>query len=116
MPTVKGIDLSGANKTRITGFQNLDNLNIDLSGATNSEIDVNADRLELEASGASRVVLKGRARSADLSLSGACKLDATAMAVDEAEVSAAGASRATLGKVRNLRKSTSGASRIESQD
>ncbi len=116
MPTIKGLDLSGAKKTRISGFRNLDNLSVDLSGATNSEIEINTDRLELEATGASKVVLKGRARTADISLSGACRLTATDMAIDEAEVNAMGASRADLGKVRSLRKSTFGASRIDAQE
>jgi phage shock protein PspC (stress-responsive transcriptional regulator) len=116
MPTVKGLDLSGANKTRISGFRNLDNFNVDLSGATNSEIEVYTDRLELEATGASKVVLKGRARMADISLSGACRLYATSMAIDEAEVSAVGASRADLGKVKSIRKSTFGASRVDTQE
>jgi phage shock protein PspC (stress-responsive transcriptional regulator) len=116
MPTVKDLDLSGANKTRISGFQNLDNLKLDLSGATNSEIEINTDRLELDATGASKVVLKGRARTANISLSGACRLDATGMSIDEAEVDAVGASRAQLGRVRNLRKSTSGASRIDTRE
>lgn len=116
MPKLVGIDLSGANKTRITGFRDLDNLAVDLSGATNSEIEVVVDRLKLEASGASKVVLKGKSRSVDISLSGACKLDATKMDISEANVEASGASRAEFGKVDNLRKDTSGASRVEARE
>lgn len=116
LPTLRGVELAGANKTRISGFRNLDRLNVGLTGATTSEIDVTADRLEVSASGASKVTLRGRARTADFSLAGACKLDATNMSIDEADVKAVGASKAELGKVRNLRKTTLGVSKIDTQE
>ncbi|MPR33307.1 PspC domain-containing protein [Salmonirosea aquatica] len=115
MPDLRSVQLSGANKTRITGFRNLDRLDVGLSGATTSEIDVTTDRLEIAASGASKVTLRGRARTADISLAGACKLEATDMSIDEADVKAVGASKAELGKVRSIRKTTLGASKIDTQ-
>lgn len=115
MPTLRGLDLSGANKSRITGFRNLDDLDVDLSGASNTEMEVEVSRLKMEISGASKVALKGRSRTAEISLSGASRLDATQMAMEEADVEASGASRAELGKVNNLRKDTSGASRVDSE-
>ena len=116
MPDLRSVQLSGANKTRITGFRNLDRLDVGLSGATNSEIDVTTDRLEIAASGASKVTLRGRARTADISLAGACKVQATDMTIDEADVKAVGASKAELGKVRSIRKTTLGASKIDTQE
>lgn len=116
LPTLRSVQLAGANKTRISGFRNLDRLDVGLTGATTSEIDVTTDRLEVSASGASKVVLRGRARTADFSLAGACKLEATEMSIDEADVKAVGASKAELGKVRNLRKTTLGVSKIDTQE
>ncbi len=116
LPTLRSVELAGANKTRISGFRNLDRLDVGLTGATSSEIDVTTDRLEVSASGASKVTLRGRARTADFSLAGACKLDATDMSIDEADVKAVGASKAELGKVRTLRKTTLGVSKIDSQE
>lgn len=116
LPTLRSVQLAGANKTRISGFRNLDRLDVGLTGATTSEIDVTTDRLEVSASGASKVVLRGRARTADFSLAGACKLVATEMSIDEADVKAVGASKAELGKVRNLRKTTLGVSKIDTQE
>jgi hypothetical protein len=115
MPKLRGVDLSGANKSRITGFRNLDELDIDLSGATNTEMDIEVDRLRMEISGASKVALKGRSRSAEISLSGASRLDGTKMMIEDADVEASGASRAELGKINNLRKDTNGASRVDTQ-
>jgi phage shock protein PspC (stress-responsive transcriptional regulator) len=116
MPDLRSVQLAGANKTRISGFRNLDRLDVGLTGATTSEIDVTTDRLEVSASGASKVILRGRARTADFSLAGACKLEATEMSIDEADVKAVGASKAELGKVRNLRKTTLGVSKIDTQE
>lgn len=116
LPTLRSVELSGANKTRISGFRNLDRLDVGLTGATSSDIDVTTDRLEVSASGASKVILRGRARTAEFSLAGACKLEATEMSIDEADVKAVGASKAELGKVRNLRKTTLGVSKIDTQE
>ena len=113
MPDLRDIKLSGASKARISGFQNLDRLYAELTGAVESEFDIRADRLQLEATGAAKTTLKGRARSAKISLTGACKLDATAMEMDEADVRAVGASRAEMGKVGRLTKTSIGASKID---
>ncbi|WP_373514987.1 PspC domain-containing protein [Persicitalea sp.] len=113
MPDLRDLKLSGASKARVSGFQNLDRLYAELSGAVESEFDIRADRLELEATGASNTTLKGRARTAKISLTGACKLDATDMEMDEADVRAVGASRAEMGKVRRMSKTSIGASKID---
>lgn len=113
MPLLSDINLSGASKARISGFRNLDRLYAELSGAVEAEFDIRADRLELEATGAAKTTLKGRARSAKITLTGACKLDATDMEMDEADVRAIGASRAEMGKVKRLNKTSIGASKID---
>ncbi len=113
MPDLQNIKLSGASKARISGFRNLDALYAELSGAVESEFDIRAERLQLEATGAAKTTLKGRARSAKISLTGACKLDATAMEMDEADVRAVGASRAKMGKVERMTKTSIGASKID---
>ncbi len=113
MPDLRNIKLTGASKARISGFRNLNSLYAELSGAVESEFDIRADRLELEATGASKTKLIGRARSAKISLTGACKLDATDMEMDEADVRAIGASQAAMGKVQHITKTTVGVSKID---
>lgn len=113
MPVVEQLNLSGANKTRVTGFKNLQRLGVDISGASKTEIDVETAQLSVEVSGASKLTLKGSASSAKVDLSGACKLDATQINIQDAEVNASGASKATFGRIPQIRKSTSGASNIE---
>ncbi|KAA6440436.1 PspC domain-containing protein [Dyadobacter flavalbus] len=116
MPNVESVSLSGANKTRITGFKGLKKLDIDISGATQTEIDVETDQLTLGVSGASKAYLKGAARSADLDASGACKVTATEMNIENAKVEASGASRIELGRIPNLERNANGASKINVQE
>ncbi len=113
MPELRDVKLSGASKARISGFQEMSALDAELSGAVEAEFDIRADRLVLDATGAARTTLKGHARSAKITLTGACQLDATDMEMDEANVRAIGASRAEMGKVKRLSKTTVGASKID---
>ena len=112
MPTIEGISLSGANKTLVSGFSGLANLNVNISGASKTEINVNTDKLELSISGASKATLKGSANTANLDAHGACKLQATEMTINKADVEASGASKVELGRVPNLDRHASGASKI----
>ena len=116
MPTIEELSLSGANKARVSGFDNLNKLNISISGASKTDIDVTVKELTMDLTGASKATLRGRAESANLDLTGACKLDATGMQITRADVDASGASKAQLGTIRDIRKSTSGASKISVQE
>jgi phage shock protein PspC (stress-responsive transcriptional regulator) len=113
MPRIDGLSLSGVNKTRVTGFSNLQKFEVGISGASKTEIDVQSVQLDLDISGASKVTLKGSARTAKVSLSGACKLDATEIRIENADVEANGASKAQFGRIPQIRKNTSGASKID---
>lgn len=114
MPVIKKLQLSGASRVRVSGFdKNVSSMEIGLAGASRTEVNVNVGRLTLDLAGASRAVLKGSAQDLEGRLAGACRLDATEMKVVNADLDAAGASQADLGVVKRLRRSTSGASRVE---
>ncbi|TDE12068.1 PspC domain-containing protein [Dyadobacter psychrotolerans] len=113
MPTIESVSLSGANKARISGFTGLSKLNIDVSGASKTEVNVGVSELVVELTGASKAKFTGNAKSANFDLSGACKLDATAMNFENVDIDASGASKAEFGRVVHIKKSTSGASKIE---
>jgi len=112
MPTVEEAQFSGATQSIITGFENLRKLNVSLSGACKSLLDVKADNLDLSLSGASKATLRGRVERLNAGLSGACKIEATAMRVGRADVNASGASTADFGQVSDLHSRTSGASKV----
>ena len=114
MPAVNGLDLSGACRARITDFENLDDLDLDLSGASKAALSVDGvNELNVSLSGASRAGLAGRATNFKADLGGACRLDATGMRVENAEIDVSGASRVEMGKVSgNYDAETSGAGKI----
>ncbi|GAB3910269.1 hypothetical protein GCM10028803_49810 [Larkinella knui] len=112
MPDVKSVHFSGATQSIITGFDTLDNLDLKLTGACKTLLDVKANKLDIDLTGASKATLRGRANSLDAQLSGACKLDATAMNVGRADVNAVGASNAEFGTVKDLNSKTTGASSV----
>lgn len=115
MPTIENLSLSGANKTLVTEFKDLPKLNVDISGASKTELNVFVDQLSVNVSGASKATLRGSAKSAKLDAHGACKVTATEMNIQNAEVDASGASKVELSHVPNLNKHASGASKINVQ-
>ena len=116
MPTVEEVSISGANKAKISGFKGLSKLSVDLTGASKTDIDVETNELTVELTGASKATLKGSAKTANFDLTGACKLNSTGMQIQNADVSATGASKADLGHIEHLTKDASGVSKIESQE
>lgn len=116
MPTVREIELAGATKARVQEFRNLNRLNVHISGASKSYIDVTTQNLDVELAGAGQMKLSGKADRLNAKLSGACKLDAHNMNINHAEVSAAGASKAEMGRVADLKSSASGVSKISNDN
>lgn len=113
LPTVTALRLSGQTEARLTEFDVLDALTIDLSGNSKAFVKTTAKTVTTDQTGASRIILRGRAAQVMATLSGASRLQASQMRIDKADVNASGASRARLGEVKNLVKKTTGVSRID---
>lgn len=112
MPTLEGIEMSGAVRTKVIGFENVDNLSVGMSGASRAAIDIEAKSVKVEASGACRLDLRGTADKADFDVSGASRIDAKNIKLNDVDADASGASRISLGRVSRLNSDTSGASKI----
>lgn len=112
MPTVRGVAFSGASQSRITGFTNLSELAIELSGASKSEFAGDAARTTTDLSGASTLQLNGRGTVLSAELSGASTLQAFPYPVGEAGINASGASKAAVSVSNALVADASGASTI----
>lgn len=112
MPTVRGIAFSGASQSTITGFTNLSELAIDLSGASQGQFTGEAARTTVNLSGASTLQVNGRGTALSAELSGASNLQAFPYPVGEATVDASGASRASVSVSNALVADASGASTI----
>ncbi|WP_420148786.1 PspC domain-containing protein [Spirosoma sp.] len=116
VPTaIDELKLTGASKASLTGFEKYNDLSIDMSGACRTVFDGDVSNLKLDLSGASNVVLRGHANELEADLSGACKLEATNMRIEKANVDAGGASHADFGQVGSLESETSGASKVTRQ-
>jgi hypothetical protein len=92
MPTIEGLDVSGASSGSISN--------------------VNADWLELKASGASKIKVEGTAKELEGNASGASTIDAENLKVEDADVDASGASSAIVSASNDLKIDASGASKI----
>lgn len=112
MPTLRGVAFSGASQSTITGFANLNDLTIDLSGASESQFSGGASGLTVQLSGASVLRVNGAGTQLSADLSGASSLQAFAYPVAEADITASGASKASVSASRSLVANASGASTI----
>lgn len=112
MPNLESLDVSGASKIKVLSFENIDQLDIDISGASNAKLDIEARKMRLDGSGASHLEIRGSVEEIDMDISGASRFEAKRAEVGRAYVDASGASHADFGKVKELRSNTSGASRV----
>lgn len=112
MPRLESLDISGASKLALYPFKNINDLDIDISGAAHAKLDIEADDVNVDASGASHLEIAGKVTRMDIEISGASHFSAKKAEVRNAQVDASGASHADFGKVANLRSETSGASHV----
>lgn len=115
MPTIDGLELSGASQAKVIGFTNIPTLSVSLSGASKAAVSASINDLTLDLSGASQVSLIGQAERLSADVSGASRVKGTGLKVQEAAIEASGASQVDLGKVGRLKQSSSGASTIQTQ-
>lgn len=112
MPSLTGIDVSGASDVKIGGFISNKNFDVELSGASSLEGEITADDVSIEASGASRARLIGEANNLRLDASGASNIDLEDFPVVDAEIELSGASEVEVTLSGTLDIDVSGASRL----
>lgn len=115
MPKLSGLHLYGATKCTIKGFQSSNDFDLELSGASSLNVDMEAGDTKFEISEAARVTgnlrardtefrvsaastveLEGSASKMALNASGASKLKLADFPLEEADVILSGASEATI--------------------
>jgi hypothetical protein len=112
MPTVRGLDLSGATQSTVEGFDNLNEVDLNISGASSSRISLSAKKINLDLSGASSVTLTGKASQMNGDVSGATSFRASEFEVTNARLEVSGASTAKLYVTGGLVAEASGASSV----
>lgn len=112
MPKLSAAVLAGATNSVITGFHDLETFNLNLSGASVSQIDVEATTLSINLSGASVADLRGQANTLHAEISGASSMKAFTLPVANAVLNVSGASMAKVSVSDNLQAVLSGASTV----
>src|SRR5919202_678199 len=110
MPTLRGVSFSGASQSTIRGFSNLNQLDIELSGASKGDFSVGAARTTVRLSGASVLYVEGESSDLQADLSGASNLNAFNYPAQRADLEASGASKASVSVGSSLVVNASGAS------
>jgi hypothetical protein len=111
--TLEAISASGAVEVVSQGKIVTGNLNLDLSGATRVNLDLNAANVVTDGSGATEVRLKGQAASHKIELSGSGKLYAFDFVASDYRIETSGASHCEINVLKSLSVETSGASEIK---
>jgi hypothetical protein len=113
MPVLYAANFSGASHSKVSGFDNLANLQLIVSGASVCQLDVDAARIYAIVSGASYLTLTGQGERMHAEVTGASFLKGYTFPVHEATIHASGGSVANVSVSEALRATASGASSIE---
>ena len=96
MPELTGLDLSGGSHCTITGFKSTKALDVDLSGGSHLQGDIEAGNASFDVSGGSDVTLTGSAQDVTIDASGGSDVDLADFPVADANVEASSGSEATV--------------------
>lgn len=110
---IKDIDISGAVELNSKGTIAAEELEIDISGAADVNIDVEANLLKMDMSGASETTLKGKAENFEIELSGAGDLQAEKLKTKHTVVDISGAGSAKVFAKKTLNVEVSGAGSVQ---
>jgi hypothetical protein len=113
LPDLRSLDLSGAAKGNVKGFKSSHDFNLDLSGASSLDMEMEAGAFKAEISGASHANGYLKAASSDIEVSGASQANLENYAVANADVELSGAGQANMLINGRLNADLSGASRLE---
>ena len=109
---LKELEVSGAVDVRSKNKLLCQKLDMDLSGAVKTQLDLSAGDVTVECSGAVKLELQGECKTLDIDMSGATKVLATEMSVDVCHVETSGAGSIDVAVIKELRVDSSGASSV----
>lgn len=106
------LDISGASDVAAVGKLKLDQLTLNLSGASTLKGEFHVQRMEVDMNGASKASLSGRVEMLNVDCSGAADLNAYDLKVVKLNATVTGASDVDISVEQELNANASGASRI----
>ena len=115
MPELTELDVAGAASVVVDGAKTT-KLAIDLSGASDVDIEVDVATLVIDGSGASSIIVGGTATDLEMDLSGASSADLSNVEIDTASLDLSGSTDATFGETAEVSGDLSGAATIEVLD
>lgn len=110
---VEDINASGAIELKNKGTYQSENLEIDVSGAADIDLDLEVENLTMDMSGASETTLSGSANNFDIEISGAGELDAKKMKTRNTSIDISGAGSAIVFAKKTLKVEVSGAGSVQ---
>lgn len=108
VPELKLLDISGFTELKDADAFTGGELTLDVSGSCEADIDIQVENLNINLSGAGNLTLKGTADRAMIDISGACDLSALELEAKEAYVSISGAGNGSINCSEKLSVSISG--------
>jgi len=112
LPSLKSLEISGANNSYISGFDE-EKIEIEINGASKSNINLDAGTLDFQINGASNTTLTGSGDKLIVRVNGASKLNAFDYKVKTCTIEVSGASNAHVNVSDRLEAEASGASNIK---
>jgi hypothetical protein len=112
LPALYGGDFSSAVNADITGFTNISQFDLSLSGASLAQLDMETSELNFLLSGASQLRLTGKGEKLNGTISGASLLSAFNYPSTQAKLIVSGASNGKVNVSQQLEVNASGASLI----
>jgi hypothetical protein len=109
---LKKIELSGAVDMETQNKLTLNELEIEISGATDASLDLAVQKLEISSSGGSKMKLSGMANKFDVDVSGAVELRAYDLLAEIVSLSISGAGEAEINVTKELNADISGAATV----
>lgn len=110
---VDEIEASGAIELKNKGTYKTDDLEIDISGAADVDLNLEVENLTMNMSGASETTLSGNANNFDIEISGAGDLDAKKLKTRNTTVDISGAGSAIVYAKKTLKIEVSGAGSVQ---
>ena len=86
MPSLSGVEFSGAVHVNVFGFENAKKIDLELSGASKGDFSESAKIVEMDLSAASQINLTGSGQFIDGELSGASELKGLVYQAEESDI------------------------------
>lgn len=113
MPTLTKASLSGSGYMRTTNhFDDLDKLEVGISGSGNLTLAATAQMIDARLSGSGSLVLEGNTQELEISINGSGNLDAQALEADKCIVGISGSGNATIYVHQSLEAKVSGSGNV----